>query len=142
MCGSSVARYKWRSIPNTFKGPALRQPPFFRRKRGGILLSGCVLALALMAGPVSGLADDNDHERARQALEAGKVLPLGAVLDIVERDFPGQVVKVEFEEDDDEFIYEIRVLQSGGGILKLKIDARDGTLLAVKGRDIKFKGKD
>jgi len=34
------------------------------------------------------------------------------------------------------------VLQSGGGILKLKLDARDGTLLSVKGRDIKFKGKD
>lgn len=116
--------------------------PLIRHKRGGLLLAGCALLLSLIFGPVSGLAGESDHERARQALEAGKVLPLGAVLDIVERDFPGQVVKVEFEEDDDEFIYEIRVLQSGGGILKLKIDARDGTLLAVKGRDIKFKGKD
>ena len=120
----------------------MRQPHPTRRTRGGILLSACALALALAVGPVSGLAGDSDHERARQALEAGKVLPLGAVLDIVERDFPGQVVKVEFEEDDDEFIYEIRVLQAGGGILKLKIDARAGALLAVKGRDIKFKGKD
>ncbi|MCY1550950.1 hypothetical protein D9M68_872440 [compost metagenome] len=110
-------------------------------KRGRLVLPACALAFALAAGPVAGLADESDHERARQALEAGKVLPLGAVLDIVERDFPGQVVKVEFEEDDDEFIYEIRVLQSGGSILKLKIDARDGTLLGVKGRDIKFKGK-
>ncbi|CUI84995.1 MULTISPECIES: PepSY domain-containing protein [Achromobacter] len=120
----------------------MRYFPLTWSKRGGLLLSGCALALALIAGPVSGLAGESDHERARQALEAGKVLPLGAVLDIVERDFPGQVVKVEFEEDDDEFIYEIRVLQSGGGILKLKLDARDGTLLSVKGRDIKFKGKD
>lgn len=112
------------------------------RRRGGILLSCCALALALALGPGSGQADESDHERARQALQAGKVLPLGAVLDIVEREFPGQVVKVEFEEDDDEFIYEIRLLQSGGGILKLKIDARDGTVLSVKGRDIKFKSRD
>ena len=111
------------------------------RRPGRLFVPACLLAFALVAGPVSGLADESDHERARQALEAGKVLPLGAVLDIVERDFPGQVVKVEFEEDDDEFIYEIRVLQSGGSILKLKIDARDGTLLGIKGRDIKFKGK-
>ncbi|MGY6272516.1 PepSY domain-containing protein [Achromobacter denitrificans] len=111
------------------------------RRRGSFILPACALAFALAAGPAPGLADESDHERARQALEAGKVLPLGAVLDIVERDFPGQVVKVEFEEDDDEFIYEIRVLQSGGSILKLKIDARDGTLLGVKGRGIKFKGK-
>jgi uncharacterized membrane protein YkoI len=110
-----------------------------RRRRGGSILPACLLVFALAAGPAAGLADESDHERARQALEAGKVLPLGAVLNIVERDFPGQVVKVEFEEDDDEFIYEIRVLQSGGGILKLKIDARDGSLLGVKGRDIKFK---
>lgn len=118
------------------------QFPQIRQKRAGVLLAGFALALSLIVGPITGQADESDHERARQALEAGKVLPLGAVLDIVERDFPGQVVKVEFEEDDDEFIYEIRVLQSGGGILKLKIDARDGALLAVKGRDIKFKGKD
>ena len=48
------------------------------------------------------------------------------MLDRVERDYPGQVVKVEFEEDDGEFIYEIRLLQSGGGLIKMKIDARDG----------------
>ncbi|EHK63516.1 PepSY domain-containing protein [Achromobacter arsenitoxydans] len=111
-------------------------------RRVGVLLSGCALALALAVGPGSGAAGESDHERARQALEAGKVLPLGAVLDIVEREFPGQVVKVEFEEEDDEFIYEIRVLQSGGGILKLEIDARDGTVISAKGRDIKFKSRD
>lgn len=63
------------------------------------------------------------------------------MLDRVERDYPGQVVKVEFEEDDGEFIYEIRLLQSGGGLIKMKIDARDGRVLSVKGRDIQFRGK-
>ena len=51
------------------------------------------------------------------------------------------MVKVEFEEDDGEFIYEIRLLQSGGGLIKMKIDARDGKVLGVKGRDIQFRGK-
>nr|WP_242702351.1 PepSY domain-containing protein [Achromobacter sp. SD115] len=97
--------------------------------------------LALAVGPNAGLADENDHEQARQALQAGKVLPLRSVLDIVERDYPGQVVKVEFDEDDGEFIYEIRLLQGGGRLVKLKIDARDGKVLGVKGRDIQFRDK-
>ena len=88
-----------------------------------------------------GTAGEDDHDRARQALQDGKILPLRDVLDRVERDYPGQVVKVEFEEDDGEFIYEIRLLQSGGGLIKMKIDARDGKVLGVKGRDIQFRGK-
>ena len=71
-----------------------------------------------------------------EALQDGKILPLRDVLDRVERDYPGQVVKVEFEEDDGEFIYEIRLLQSGGGLIKMKIDARDGKVLGVKGATI------
>ncbi|ADP18505.1 peptidase propeptide and ypeb domain protein [Achromobacter xylosoxidans A8] len=112
-----------------------------RGMRTRIWLSCGALMLALAVGPGTGVADESDHEQARQALQAGKVLPLRSVLDIVERDYPGQVVKVEFEEDDGEFIYEIRLLQSGGRLVKLKIDARDGKVLGVKGRDIQFRDK-
>ncbi|MGZ0101881.1 PepSY domain-containing protein [Achromobacter sp. KK8] len=111
------------------------------RLRIAIWLTGLALALALAIGPGAGRADESDHEQARQALQAGKVLPLRSVLDIVERDFPGQVVKVEFEEDDGIFLYEIRLLQPGGSLVKLKIDARDGTVLGMKGRDIQFRNR-
>ncbi len=109
--------------------------------RIALWLTGCALVLALAASPGAGVADESDHEQARQALQAGKVLPLRSVLDIVERDFPGQVVKVEFEEDDGVFLYEIRLLQPGGSLVKLKIDARDGTVLGMKGRDILFRNR-
>ena len=51
------------------------------------------------------------------------------------------MVKVEFEEDDGVFLYEIRLLQPGGSLVKLKIDARDGTVLGMKGRDIQFRNR-
>ena len=70
-----------------------------------------------------------------QALQQGRVLPLRTVLDQVERDYQGQVIKVEFEHDDGRFIYEIRLLQSGGRVAKLKIDARDGKVLSFKRKD-------
>lgn len=80
-------------------------------------------------------ADDrSDHERARQALERGQVLPLRTVLDKVEREYQGQVLKVEFEEEDGRFFYEIRLLQKDGRMAKLEVDATDGRVVRIKGK--------
>jgi uncharacterized membrane protein YkoI len=83
-------------------------------------------------------SEGRDHERVREALQAGKVLPLRAVLEIVERTYPGKLVKIEFESDDDLFFYKIKLMQDNGSIVKLKIDARDGSILGMKGGDVQF----
>lgn len=93
------------------------------------LLLGCAL---LAGGHLR--ADDDDHDRARQALEQGEVLPLRTVLDIVERDFQGHVLEIEFERKDDRFIYEIRLLQDDGHIVKFEVDATDGSVIEIKRR--------
>ena len=56
-----------------------------------------LLALAAAAMTLGGpaRADDDDHEMARRALERGQVLPLRSVLDKLEREMPGRVLKVE-----------------------------------------------
>ena len=59
-------------------------------------------------------------------------LPLRTVLDRVEQQYQGQVIKVEFERDDGRFVYEIRLLQSDGKVVKLEIDAGDGSLISMK----------
>lgn len=97
-----------------------------------------VAALLLSAWTQPGKADDDDHERARHALVAGEVLPLRTVLDRIEPDYPGQVMEVELEREDGVWIYEIKLLRAGGALVKLEVDARDGSVLRVKQRD---KGK-
>ena len=91
------------------------------------------LSLALLAGGGVAHADREDHERARKALEAGEVLPLKTILVRVERDFPGQVMDVELEREHvggrARWIYEIKVLRTGGALVKLKLDALDGSVL-------------
>ena len=99
-----------------------------------LLLTAC--ALALPALPVAA-HDHDEHERARQALEQGRVLPLTSVIAKVEREHPGQVVKIEFEEDDGRYIYEIRLLQRDGRMAKLKVDAVDGRVLKIKRKERK-----
>lgn len=109
------------------------------------MLRGLVLALALITGP--GMmsvtrADSSDHERARRAVEAGEVLPLREVLARVEVEHPGQVMELELERDDGMWLYEIKILQAGGVLIKLEVDARDGRVLAIKGQDRKTRTKE
>lgn len=101
-------------------------------------LSGLALGV-LWVGP---LAASDDHERARQAFERGEIMPLRAVLERVEADYPGEVVEVELEREDGQWRYEIKLLRTGGALVELKIDARDGTVLSMKGRDPGRGGRD
>lgn len=87
------------------------------------------LALAVVAFAASGSRADGDHDRARQALEAGEVLPLRTILERVERTHPGKVMEVELEQEGRRWIYEIKLLQPGGTLRKLKVDAGDGSLV-------------
>ena len=99
-----------------------------------------LMALAVAAATAGTAAQaaergHGDHDLARQALQRGQVLPLRTVLEKVEREYQGQVLKVEFEHDDGRFIYEIRLLQQDGRMAKLKIDAVDGRVLQIKRKE-------
>lgn len=94
---------------------------------------------ALVLWGASGLSlADNDHDRARQALQAGEVLPLGTVLQRLEREVPGQILDVELDRETDHgvarWMYKIKLLRSDGTLAKLKVDARSGALISRKGK--------
>lgn len=107
-----------------------------QRVRRVLRQAACVwLGVCAMALHGSALASsDGDHERALQAVQSGQVLPLTQVLALVERSHPGQVLEVELENHDRQWQYEIKLLQPDGRLLKLKIDARSGSILKRKTR--------
>lgn len=98
------------------------------------LVTALVTALVstLLAAPPA--RADSEQDRARAAVQAGQVLPLKTVLERLERDHPGQVLEVELEHDDGRWVYEIKLLQPGGRLLKLELDAATGTVLRRKER--------
>lgn len=103
-----------------------------RRRRGSVLAT--LAACLFLAPALSAHADDtSDHDRARRALEAGEILPLNAVLENVSRDAPGRVLDVELEHANGRWVYEVRVLRSGGVLIKLLVDARDGRVITRRG---------
>ena len=93
----------------------------------------CAVALA----PGLAAADGRrDHDRARAALEAGEILPLAQVLERVGRSRPGQVLEVELERERDSglWVYELKLLQPGGTLVKLHVDARTAAVLRTQER--------
>lgn len=98
------------------------------------LLAGLVLA-GLLGAPIA-QASEKDHERARQAVQAGQVMPLPAVLDKLSATHPGQVLAVELDrkrkDGSDGWIYEIRLLQTDGQLIKLELDAKTAEVLRSK----------
>lgn len=60
------------------------------------------------------------------------MLPLPTLLEQLQRTHPGQVLELKLERDDGRWIYEVRLLQANGQLLKLELDAGTGQVLQVK----------
>lgn len=123
----------------TLNAPFIARSGSGRDNRGMRVLRPAVLcaALALVIGASTAAAresPDADQDRARAAVRAGEAMPLSALLERVQRSHPGQVLRVELEHDDGRWIYELRVLQADGRLLKLEVDARSGEVLEAKTR--------
>lgn len=83
-------------------------------------------------------ADEAEHDRARRALEEGRILPLREILVRAESDVPGQLIEAELEDGrDGRLVYELKVLASDGRLVKLIYDAASGELLKTRQRERK-----
>lgn len=79
---------------------------------------------------------DDDHDRARRAVEEGRILPLKDILALAESAYPGQLVEAELDDEDGgQIVYEIKILTRDGHVMKLRYDASNGELLKAKGRE-------
>ena len=154
--------FAWESEPN-LKGPFiggsdstadnrfvnLQSPPVLapgRPRAGTVLLARLPPMLTAMWLSVLGLSgawasDERDHERARAAVQAGAVLPLPTLLERLLRTHPGQVLELELEHDDGRWIYEVKLLQANGQLLKLDLDAGTGRVLQLKRKQDRSKDR-
>ena len=98
-------------------------------------LAFVVLPLVLALATTSAHAGDKkkkDHEAARLALARHEVLPLTKILAIAEQRAPGEVLKVELEEDDGRMKYDLKILAKNGRVLELELDAKTGATLKLE----------
>lgn len=96
-----------------------------------LIRSALALLIVLALAP-AGLADD--HDRARAARERGDIRPLEDILPSVRQRFPGDVVRIELENEHGRWIYEIKLISPDGRLVELDVDARSGEVVEVEGR--------
>jgi len=87
----------------------------------------------LMGALAHGVAGDRDHERARQALASGEILPLTEILARAGRLLEGRMIEAELEREDGLWVYEIKLLRTDGRLVEALFDARGGELLELEG---------
>ena len=95
-----------------------------------------LLCLLTAAVPTAARADDDDHDAARRAREAGEIVPLSRILTEVEANYAGRMVETELEKDDGRWIYEIELLTPQGHVIELTYDAHTGKFLTAEGRGV------
>ena len=64
------------------------------------------------------------QQAAREAVRAGRIVPLQQVVADALRRYPGTLIEVELDEDE----YEVEILGPDGVVMELEYDARTGRL--------------
>ena len=99
------------------------------------------LAITLMTGGPIALGggdqrnwadDDHSYDRARRAVDRGEALPIAELLERLKTQVPGEVVGVEFEREHGRWVYEFKVIDSGGRLLEVYVDAQTGTVVSME----------
>ncbi|BCN24383.1 PepSY domain-containing protein [Vibrio alfacsensis] len=77
---------------------------------------------------------DEDQDEVYRAVQKGYIRPFSEMYKAVENDLYGRIIKVELEEDDDEWIYELKILFNDS-VIKVEYDAATLEMLEIKGRN-------
>lgn len=100
-----------------------------------------ILALCVSAGAGTALADrrggrdDDDYQRVWETRKRGSILPLEKILEGVLQSHPGEVIEIEYDDDGELLVYEIKVLTARGFVLEMDVDARNGNILDLEEDD-------
>ncbi|MCK0163052.1 MULTISPECIES: PepSY domain-containing protein [unclassified Marinobacter] len=94
------------------------------------------LAIAFCLTAAVPASADEDWRKLHEEVQAGRIKPLGEILDSLLRDWEGQVIDVEFEEDDGMRLYEIELLGSEGQVVEFEVNAVTGELIGIEGNNI------
>ena len=90
--------------------------------------------VAALAVGAAAPASASDHDRARRAVEEGRILPLKEILARAQGAYPGQVIEAELEDEGGMVVYEIKMLTADGRVMKLSYNAATGELLKTRAR--------
>jgi uncharacterized membrane protein YkoI len=93
-----------------------------------------LLAFHVNAAPQ--LEIDEDHDEVMHAVQQGLIQPFSALQEKVAKQLNGRIIKVELDEDDDVWVYELKLIDPNNNIVKVEYEARTLTIIEIKGRGL------
>jgi uncharacterized membrane protein YkoI len=94
------------------------------------------VALGIGTATFAGNHDHGSEAREaaaiRRAVARGELVPLPRILALARQHVPGEVIKVELEEEKGTLLYEIKILTANGRVREAKLNARTAALISVE----------
>ena len=78
---------------------------------------------------------DEDQDEVLEAVREGKIRPFSELYQTVAQQLNGRVIKVELEEDDDMWVYELKIVYQNS-VYKVEYNARDLSIFSIRGRNV------
>ncbi len=78
---------------------------------------------------------DEDQNEVFEAVQQGKIQSFSELYKTVESQLHGRVIKVELEEDDEEWIYELKLMHDSN-VINVEYDATTLEMIELKGRNL------
>ncbi|CAH0540263.1 PepSY domain-containing protein [Vibrio marisflavi] len=85
--------------------------------------------------PGASIKFDEDQDEVYDAVQKGLIRPFSELYEAVDNELNGRVIKVELEEDDDQWFYELKLVHNHN-VVKVKYNATTLALMEVKGHNI------
>jgi uncharacterized membrane protein YkoI len=102
-----------------------------------VLIAAAIAALAPGMATAQGRGDfgagRNDQDRARDARQQGRHLPLSAVLARIAASTPGRQLNTQYGERGGQAIYIIQWLTPDGRVIIFVVDAESGSIISRQG---------
>lgn len=73
----------------------------------------------------------NNHDDPRNAVRAGRVLPLRAVLAKVRQHYPGRMLDASLAQENNPPVYYIKMLMGDGRVVLVSADATNGRIISA-----------
>jgi uncharacterized membrane protein YkoI len=78
---------------------------------------------------------EEDQDEVFEAVQKGLIKPFSELFDTVDQELHGRLIKVELEEDDDDWIYELKLIHENN-VIKVEYNAATLEMLEIEGRNL------
>ncbi|WP_297483873.1 hypothetical protein [uncultured Photobacterium sp.] len=79
---------------------------------------------------------DEHHDNVMDAVAQGLIQPFSALQHKVRQQLLARIIRVELDKGDNEWIYELKLIDSNNNIIKVEYEARTLKMIEIKGRHL------